>query len=63
MIDPKGLRGFRPEHRKSLDPDETEGRMIYRDLANSEARMQMGLVRPVRLDRSHAAADDGEAGR
>lgn len=32
-IDPKGLRGFRPERRKSLEPDETEGRMIYRPMA------------------------------
>lgn len=49
MIDPKGLRGFRPEHRTSNDPDETEGRMIYRAIANAEARRQIAMQRRVRL--------------
>lgn len=49
MIDPKGLRGFRPEHRRSLDPDETEGRMIYRAHAEAAARRQLALTRRVRM--------------
>lgn len=49
MIDPRGLRGFRPDRRKSGDPDETEGRMIYRARANGEARMSIALARRVRL--------------
>lgn len=49
MIDPKGLRGFRPEHRLINDPDETEGRMIYRALADAEARRQLAITRRVTL--------------
>lgn len=49
VIDPKGLRGFRPERRKSLDPDETEGRMIYRAIADAEAGRQLALMRRVTL--------------
>lgn len=40
-----GIDGFRPERRKSLEPDETEGRMIYRQRADGEARMQEALSR------------------
>ncbi len=49
MIDPKGLRGFRPERRRTNDPDETEGRALYRSKADAEARMQLALMRPMRL--------------
>jgi hypothetical protein len=59
-IDPKGLRGFRPEHRISLDPDETEGRAIYRAKANAEARMQMGLSRRVILDERLTPPDEAK---
>lgn len=51
-IDPRGLRGFRPDRRRSLDPDETEGRAIYRATADAEARMQMAwAARKIRLKR------------
>lgn len=49
MIDPKGLRNFRPDHRRLNDPDETEGRALYRALAEAEARKSMGITRRVRL--------------
>ena len=45
-IDPKGLRGFRPDRRKSNDPDETEGRMMERAAAEREAAR---IPRKVRL--------------
>lgn len=48
-IDPAGLRGFRADRRKTLDPDETEGRAIYRARADAEARREIALSRPVRL--------------
>lgn len=31
------------------DPDETEGRLLYRQRAEAEARMQMARTRKVRL--------------
>jgi hypothetical protein len=48
-IDPKGLQGYRPEHRRSGDPDETEGRMIYRARADAEARQQLARTRKIKL--------------
>jgi hypothetical protein len=36
------------------DPDETEGRRIYRGRANAEARMSLGLGRPVKLKKDVA---------
>lgn len=54
MIDPKGLRGFRPDHRRSNDPDETEGRSIYRARADAEARRQIAMTRKIKLkDNQH----------
>lgn len=48
MIDPKGLRGFRPDNRRIVDdPDETEGRALYRALAEAEARKSIGITRKV----------------
>ena len=45
-----GLRGFRPDHRKGNDPDETEGRNIAHAQANGLARMQAAMARhPTRL--------------
>lgn len=49
MIDPKGLRDFRPDRRRLNDPDETEGRAIYRERADAEARQQLAMTRKVRL--------------
>lgn len=49
MIDIVGLRGFRRDVRKSGDPDETEGRMIYRARAEGEARMSIARAIRVRL--------------
>jgi hypothetical protein len=49
MIDPKGLRGFRGDMRRSNDPDETEGRALYRGRADAEARMSMWRDRKVKL--------------
>ncbi len=50
MIDPKGLRGFRPDNRRpGSGPDETEGRAIYRALAEAEARRSIAMTRKVRL--------------
>lgn len=34
---------------RRTDPDETEGRLIYRQRANAEARMSLNLARRVRL--------------
>lgn len=31
------------------DPDETEGRLLYRQIADAEARRQLALTRKVRL--------------
>jgi hypothetical protein len=62
VIDPKGLRGFRPEHRVSNDPDETEGRMLYRALANAEARRAFALQRRARL-KPAKACDKVEPGK
>jgi hypothetical protein len=59
-IDPKGLRSFRAEERRSLDPDETEGRAIYRAKANAEARMRMGLSRRVILDDRLPSPDEAK---
>ena len=48
MIDPKGLRSFRPDHRTiGSGPDETEGRMLYRARADAEARRQIASTRKV----------------
>lgn len=48
-IDPRGLRGWRPDERRVNEPDETEGRAIYRARAEAEARRELALLRPVRL--------------
>jgi hypothetical protein len=58
-IDPKGLRGFRPDHRQSRDPDETEGRMIYRARAETEARRSLSMARRVRLKPKEAQHGHG----
>lgn len=47
-IDPKGLRGFRPDYRRRNDPDETEGRAMYRAAAEAQARKDMAMTRRVR---------------
>ena len=49
-IDPKGLRGFRPDRRPhGSGSDETEGRMLYRARADAEARLQIALTRKMRM--------------
>ena len=48
-IDPKGLRGFRGDIRRSNDPDETEGRALYRARAEAEARLSCWRDRKVTL--------------
>lgn len=48
-IDPKGLRGWRPDNRRVNDPDETEGRALYRARADSEGRLSMWRERKVTL--------------
>lgn len=45
MIDLIGLRGFRRDKRTLNDPDETEGRAIYRAQADAEGRRSIGLAR------------------
>ena len=49
LIDPKGLRGFRPERRQSCEPDSTEGREIAHAIADAEARRQLALTRRVTM--------------
>ena len=46
-ISPVGLRGFRPDRRTRLDPDETEGRAMYRALADRDAARSLGMARRV----------------
>lgn len=48
-IDPKGLKGFRPDRRRSNDPDETEGRALYRARAEAEASRSINMARKVSL--------------
>lgn len=50
MIDPKGLRGFRPDERVSSEPDSTEGREAELARAEADARMALAMARRVRLD-------------
>lgn len=38
-----------PVKYRHTDPDETEGRLLYRQLAEAEGRMSIGLARKVRL--------------
>lgn len=40
---------------RRADPDETAGRLLYRQQANAEARMQMARARKVRLVNSGAS--------
>jgi hypothetical protein len=49
MIDPKGLRGFRGDRRRSLDPDSTEGRELAHARAEAEARRSISMARKVSL--------------
>lgn len=42
-IDPKGLRGFRPDRRRSLEPDATEGRELAHATADRDARMSLAM--------------------
>jgi hypothetical protein len=48
-IDPKGLRGFRGDMRRSNDPDETEGRALHRARAEAEASRSLNKARKVSL--------------
>ena len=48
-IDPRGLRGFRPERRKSNDPDSTEGRETEHALAERDARRSLASARRISL--------------
>lgn len=48
-INPIALQKHRSSNQRRDDPDETEGRALYRAYANAEASMQMGLSRRVRL--------------
>jgi hypothetical protein len=38
---------------RRTDADETQGRLLYRQRADAEARMQLGLARKVRLMADH----------
>lgn len=49
MIDPKGLRNFRPERRRSNEPDATEGREIAHAISEGEARRSLAMTRKVEL--------------
>lgn len=42
------------------DPDETEGRLLYRQRADAEARMQMAMTRRVRLSPTPSKDQDHE---
>jgi hypothetical protein len=46
---PRAPFAYPPRNRFRIDPDETEGRRLYRSLANAEARMAMALARRIRL--------------
>ena len=46
-IDPKGLKNFRPDRRRYNDPDETEGRALYRYLAELQARRDFWMTRRI----------------
>jgi hypothetical protein len=46
---PRAPFAYPPRNPFRLDPDETEGRRLYRALANAEARMVMALARRIRL--------------
>lgn len=48
-IDPIGLRGFRADRRRSLEPDATEGREIAHGYAEADAARSIGMTRKVTL--------------
>ena len=55
MIDPKGLHNFRPDNRRrGSGPDETEGRAMYRALADAEARRSIASTRKVKMKDPYA---------
>lgn len=47
MTDTRGSQGFRGDRRRGRDPDETEGRAIYRARAEGEARRSLAMARKV----------------
>lgn len=49
IFDIKGLCGFRPERRRSLEPDATEGREKAHAYAEAEAARSIALARKVAL--------------
>lgn len=55
MIDPKGLHNFRPDNRRrGSDPNETEGRIMYRARADAEARRSIASARKVKMKDPYA---------
>lgn len=57
-IDPKGLKTFRPDRRRYNDADETEGRALYRFLADKQARRNFSMRRRVALSTQKDKEDE-----
>lgn len=61
-IDPKGLRGFRRDRRRSKEPDATEGREAEHAAAERDAARSIAMARRVTYTASTASGQTHSRG-